>query len=126
MPNLTLTQLPERLAVCRFPAGTTVTAGGGSSFGLVVQAREETTLVCPESDAPAKAQVEAGWRGFRIEQTFDFSTPGILASVLQPLAEAMVGIFATSTFSTDYVLVKADDLELAVTALRQAGHTILQ
>jgi uncharacterized protein len=44
--------------------------------------------------------------------------------VLGPLAEAGIGIFATSTFSTDYVLVKAQDAEKAATVLRDAGHTI--
>ena len=63
-------------------------------------------------------------RCFRIEQRFDFSTPGILASVLGPLAEAGIGIFATSTFSTDYILVKAKDVVGAIKALARAGHRV--
>jgi hypothetical protein len=44
--------------------------------------------------------------------------------VLEPLARAGIGIFATSTFSTDYVLVKAGDVERAVQTLQAAGHHI--
>jgi hypothetical protein len=36
-----------------------------------------------------------------------------------------VGIFALSTFDTDYVLVGRDRLPVALDALRRAGHTVL-
>lgn len=124
MPNLTLSLLAERYAVCRFPTGTPVRPPEPGAFSLLVQAVEETTLVCPLHQAPPEAETDAGWRCFRIMQNFDFAVPGILASVLGPLAKAGIGIFATSTFSTDYVLVKEQDTERAVEALRVAGHRI--
>jgi hypothetical protein len=52
-----------------------------------------------------------------------FSMVGVLESLVQPLAEAGVSVFAISTHDTDYVLVKADDLEKAQQALQQAGHS---
>ncbi len=124
MPSLNLSLLKETYAVSRLPAGRAVTAPLPGSFSLLVQAPEETTLVCPVDQAPPEAETDAGWRCFRIEQSFDFSVPGILASVLDPLARAGIGIFATSTFSTDYVLVKEGDVERAVEALQAAGHHI--
>jgi uncharacterized protein len=45
-------------------------------------------------------------------------------SVAQPLAEAGVSIFAISTYDTDYVMVKEQDLEKAVRALEAAGHWV--
>jgi hypothetical protein len=124
MPALTLTLLADTYVICRLPADKAVAAPRPGSFALLVYAREETTLVCRADEAPAGADVEAGWRCFGIEQAFDFSVPGILASVLSPLAQAGIGIFATSTFSTDYVLVKASDLAPAIEALRAAGHGV--
>ena len=124
MPTLTLSVLKAPYAVCRLPAGEPVVAPSPGSFSLLVQAEEETTLVCPLDRAPAAAEIDAGWRCFRIEQSFDFSVPGILASVLEPLAKAGIGIFATSTFSTDYVLVKERDLDRAMEVLRAAGHRV--
>lgn len=47
---------------------------------------------------------------------------GVLASFLQPLAEAEIPIFAISTFDTDYVLIKRQNLEQAVLALAAAKH----
>jgi len=124
VPTLTLSLLAETYAVCRFPAGTPVRLPESEAFSLLVQAVEETTLVCPLNQVPSEAETDAGWRCFRIMQSFDFAVPGILASVLEPLARAGIGIFATSTFSTDYVLVKEQDADRAMEALRTAGHRI--
>lgn len=47
---------------------------------------------------------------------------GVLASFIQPLAEAAIPVFAISTFDTDYVLIKPENLERAMAALTSAGH----
>ena len=59
-----------------------------------------------------------------LEGPFEFSEVGVLASVAVPLAEARVGIFALSTFDTDYVLVKEEQLGSTVAALRGRGHEV--
>ncbi|MCG7391413.1 ACT domain-containing protein [Microvirga sp. ACRRW] len=124
MPALTLQLLERPYAVCRLPPGADVPSPIPGPFSLLIQSVEETTIVCPRDQAPQGAEIDSGWRCFRILQVFDFSVPGILASVLSPLALAGVGIFASSTFSTDYVLVKASDLDRAIQALAEAGHQI--
>ena len=40
------------------------------------------------------------------------------------LADARVGIFAVSTYDTDYILVKQENLDRAVEALKRAGYGI--
>ena len=50
-----------------------------------------------------------------------FSLVGVVASLTTPLANAGVGVFVVSTFDTDYLLVKASDVERAINALRGAG-----
>jgi hypothetical protein len=50
---------------------------------------------------------------------------GVMMSLITPLAEVGVSIFAISTFDTDYVLVRASQLERAVEAIRRAGHTVV-
>ena len=69
-------------------------------------------------------RIERGWVALKLEGPFPFSMTGVLASFLQPLAEAKIPIFAISTFDTDYVLVKAEKLDRALGVLRSAGHAV--
>jgi len=59
-----------------------------------------------------------------VNSPLDFSLSGILASLTAPLAEAGVSIFAISTYDTDYLLLAEKDLDSAITALEDAGHTV--
>lgn len=117
---------PEVLAVSRLEAGSALpgwaTAG---SLWNITQTGTELSIVCAEAATPVEARAERPWRALELEGPIPFGLTGILASVLTPLAEAGVGIFAFSTFDTDFVLVKGEDLERAVAALRDAGHVIL-
>ena len=71
---------------------------------------------------PDGALAERDWVALKLEGPFPFSTTGVLASFLQPLAEAQVPIFAISTFHTDYVLIKRENPQQAVATLGAAGH----
>ena len=83
----------------------------------------EKSLVCPTDRVPvATLAREDGWRAFRIEGQLDFSLVGILARISSVLAAEKIGIFAVSTFDTDYILVKAENLERALVALARAGY----
>jgi uncharacterized protein len=69
-------------------------------------------------------RLERDWACLKLQGPFEFSLTGILLSVLEPLAQVNVGIFALSTFNTDYVLVKSEHLEKAILALEGAGHSV--
>jgi hypothetical protein len=49
-----------------------------------------------------------------------------MAALSGALAAAGVPLFALSTFDTDHLLVKDDDLARAVHALRDAGHEVVE
>jgi hypothetical protein len=70
------------------------------------------------------ARVESGWRALRIVGPLAFDLVGVIASVTVPLAGAEVGVFVLSTFDTDLVLVKDEDLDRAVDVLGGAGHRV--
>ena len=68
---------------------------------------EEKSLVCLTEDVPDNTiEREDGWKAFRIEGILDFSLIGILSQISALLAENEIGIFAISTYNTDYILVK--------------------
>ena len=86
---------------------------------------EERSLVCPTELVPGNTiEKNDGWRAFRIEGVLDFSLIGILSKISTCLAENDIGIFAISTFNTDYVLTKENDFSKAIEVLELAGYTI--
>jgi len=114
--------------VCRFASDARVPAGAlEGGFFCVVRTHDELSIVCREDVCredrmPAGALAERGWMALKLEGPFPLSMTGVLASFLQPLAEAQIPIFAISTFDTDYVLIKRENLEQAVATLGAAGH----
>ena len=117
--------LPYELTVCKVSDPTALELD--KSFYFIARTDEELSLVCPTEDAPAEtAAREDGWRGFRIEGVLDFSLIGILSELSGLLAGRGIGIFAVSTYDTDYILVKREDLAPAVRALEEAGHTVVE
>lgn len=117
--ELTLSVLPDEYAVCRLAPD----AAAPDHWLSITRTPDELSVVCLTERAPANAErVESGWRILKLHGPFDFALTGILASVLTPLAAARVPIFALSTFDTDYVMVKAVDLDRAVAALTSARH----
>lgn len=125
-PQLKLSLSRQRLAVVRLDAGEAIPPWALALQGLssISRTRDELSIVCDEGAVPAGRKVEGGWRVFKIDGPLDFGLTGILASVLNPLAQAGVSIFALSTYDTDYVMVKHDKIDAALAALRGAGHTV--
>jgi uncharacterized protein len=123
--SLTLTLLADEYCVAQYSSDIALTPPRGAALWNLTLTADELSLVCSEAVLPAGAlKVETDWRAFRFEGPFDFALTGILASVAVPLAQAGVGIFALSTFDTDYVLVKAAQLDTSIAVLRDAGHQV--
>ena len=123
--RLDLTLERWELAVCRLPPDTAVPDWATrDAFHAVTRTPDELSIVCPAEAVPAGVRAEKGWRCFRLAGPIAFDETGVLSSVAAPLAAAEVGIFAVSTFDTDYVLVPGRKLEAALLALASAGHRV--
>jgi len=95
-------------------------------FFFIGKTDEEVSLVCKTEDTPAETvERDDGWRGFRIEGTLDFSLIGILSKLSGILAEHNIGIFAVSTYNTDYILVKEENYKKALKILSLEGYAIV-
>lgn len=123
--------LRRRLAICRAAPCAPIPAWAlDGEFFSVTRTPDELSIVCAESAFPPDhaarnldgITVERGWIALKLEGPFPFTLTGVLASFIQPLAEAAIPVFAISTFDTDYVLIKPENLERAMAALTSAGH----
>lgn len=118
-----LKKLPYNLTVCKTQSISDIDLS--SDFFFIGMTDEELSLVCRTEDVPEKTvERDDGWRGFRIEGVLDFSLVGILSKLSTILAENGIGIFAVSTYNTDYILVKAENYERAMAVLAAAGYEV--
>lgn len=118
-----LKKLPYDLTVCKVAAITEIDTT--ADFFFVGRTDEEISLVCKTEDTPEQTtEREDSWRGFRIEGILDFSLIGILSKISTRLADAQIGIFAVSTFNTDYILVKTEHFDRAMDVLEKAGYEV--
>ena len=119
-----LKRIEHRLTVCKVADISDVDLS--SDFYFIGRTDEELSLVCKTEDTPAKTvEQDDGWRGFRIQGVLDFSLIGILSKLSGILAEHKIGIFAVSTYNTDYILVKEENYQRALEVLEAEGYTVV-
>lgn len=120
-----LKKLPYTLTVCKLASAEGLCLD--EDFYFIGKTDEELSLVCKTEKVPAHVtDRDDGWKGFRIQGVLDFSLIGILAKLSAVLAEQKIGIFAVSTYNTDYILVKEENFDRAMNALAQAGYAIAE
>jgi len=123
---LTMKLLKEKYGVCRLdkdeliPQWATV-----SDFFSVTKTLDELSIVCNENNIPSGIKCEKDWRVLKIEGPLDFSLIGILAAITAILAQKSISIFAVSTYDTDYILVKDNDIDNAVAALINENYEVI-
>ncbi len=119
-----LKRLDHKLTVCKVTDVSNINLD--ADFYFIGKTDEELSLVCETEDVPLKTiERDDGWRGFRIQGVLDFSLVGILSKLSGILAEHKIGIFAISTYNTDYILVKEENFELALSVLASKGYTVV-
>lgn len=116
--QLELFLLPERYAVVRLAALSPVPSWAWrGTLNAVVRTEDELSIVCEQSAVPDDVKCEPDWIALKLQGPILFSTTGVLASLVNPLAAADIPVFAISTYDTDYILIKAEDLARARTVL---------
>ncbi len=123
--QLTLAHLDGFFAVCQLASSDSIPSWATvGNLVSITRTGDELSIVCSQDAVPAGVKCERGWRALRVVGSMEFSAVGVLASLVGPLAEAGISIFALSTFDTDYLLVKQQTLDAAAAALKHHGHAI--
>ena len=110
---------PTHLAVARWPAGWRPEPLPSGFYGLV-EDEDEVTLVCAEqvmAAYPGALEVEPGWRRITFAGPLPWEQVGFLADVATRLAGAQIPFTSMAGFTTDHVLVRAAQADLAVAVL---------
>lgn len=116
--------LDAELSICK-PARWEDWSDAAQGLFFLARTDEELSLVCPSDKVPADCLArEDGFRALRVRGPLDFSLVGVLSSLLCPLAERGISVFAVSTFDTDYILVRGERLEETADALTRTGCRI--
>ena len=119
-----LERILYNLTVCKVRDISEINMTAG--FFFIGKTDEEISLVCRTEDTPAETVArEDGWKGFRIRGMLDFSLTGVLSKLSGILAGHRIGIFAVSTYNTDYILVKEENFDRTLKILESEGYTIL-
>lgn len=110
-------------SVCKVPDYSEV--NWADEYLFIGKTDEENSLVCSVGSVPSNAaERDDGWRAFRIQGVLDFSLIGILSKISTILAENGIGIFAVSTFNTDYILTKEINFSRAVEVMKEHGYIV--
>lgn len=116
-------KLEYDLAICQLKGEAKINFN--KKFYSLVKTEEELSFVCPADDIPTNTiNVDKGWNAFYIKGVLDFSMVGILAKLSNILAENQISIFAISTYNTDYILVKNENFNRALSILEKAGYIV--
>lgn len=114
-------------SILRYPPEQRIPEWAHSSNTLlsITYTKEELSIVCPSEIIEAGyTKIEEGWACFKVDGPLDFSLTGVISAIASPLSIQEVSIFSLSTYDTDYILVKQENLQKAIKALQSNGFEI--
>lgn len=116
--------LANKLSVCQVRTPSHIPVNSAPLFVGITE--DEISVVCNTLDVPENAvAIENNWRALKIEGILEFSLVGILSKISTLLADEGNSIFAISTFNTDYILVKQNDLDKSIDILVSNNYEMI-
>lgn len=97
-----------------------------SEFYSLTRTKDELSIVCKQvaNTMDDKIKIDSHWRILKINGPLDLSMIGIIAEISNLLKENKIPIFTISTYDTDYILVKNQNIDKVLTVLKNNGHKI--
>lgn len=124
MMNMQIKKIDYDFSICKVSDFSSIDFK--KEYFFIGKTDEENSLVCITENVPHNAVYrDDGWKAFRIQGVLDFSLIGILAKISTLLAENNIGIFAVSTYNTDYIFTRKENFQKALAVLSDAGYKIV-
>ena len=93
-------------------------------FFSITKTNEELSIVAQENAFNDFLKIEIGWKILKINGLLDFTLIGILSKISTILANEKISIFVISTYNTDYIMVKKENIIKAMEILRKNNYEI--
>lgn len=122
MTTIHLRRIPLTLAVCKLETDALPGWAQHSSLVNFTKTDDEYSLVCEQRCVPPGITADHGWGCFKVDAVLDFSLVGIIAGLTRVLAAQKISVFVISTYDTDYLLVKQNNIDAAINALTAQGY----
>jgi len=132
--KLTMKLLKDKYSVCRLDKNSIIPNWVmNGEFFSITKTEDELSIVCSQENLPhnmqhelANIQCEKDWRILKVEGPLDFSLVGILSSISSLMAKEKISIFALSTYDTDYILVKENNIDAAINVLIKNNYDVIK
>jgi len=92
---------------------------------FISKTQDELSIFCPSSFKIESLDTESDWQALKVVGQLGFSLIGIMANIPGILSRAKTSISSTSTYDTDYILVKKQTASLALNALKKDGYNVV-
>ncbi|MCL2180217.1 MAG: ACT domain-containing protein [Treponema sp.] len=93
-------------------------------FFSITKTKDELSIAALENSFSDFLSKEDGWKIIKIDEELDFSLTGILSKISAVLAGEDIGIFVLSTYNTDYIMIKKENVNKAVNILINNGYLL--
>ncbi|MDR3259491.1 MAG: ACT domain-containing protein [Fusobacteriaceae bacterium] len=95
-----------------------------TKFISITKTEDEVSIVASSNFFKDFDKFEDGWKILKIEGILDFNLIGILSKISNILANEKIAIFVISTYNTDYIMIKKENIEKAITILTENKYQI--
>ena len=88
----------------------------------ISRTRDELSIIAPDNLLIDSEYSEKGWRIIQFLESMELSLVGITAKITAILAQRDINLCVVATYNTDYIMIKDEQLYMAVQSLEQAGY----
>jgi uncharacterized protein len=120
---ITLIELHDEFAIMQIDTDQPIPASVfDCDFYSITKTKDEVSIIVNRHIDIPNARISDGWRGFKVEGILDFAMVGVIYNIIEPLKENDISVFVTSTYNTDYVLVKESSFDKSVEILENTDY----
>jgi hypothetical protein len=124
---ITLIELHDEFTIMQIDTDQPIPASVfDCDFYSITKTKDEVSIIVNRHIGIPNARISEVWRGFKVEGILDLSLVGIINDIITPLKENSISVFVTSTYNTDYVLVKKSSFDKSIEIFENTGYIKLK